>query len=1015
MSAHPPMDPRQDLAAAETKRQLESLRAGLRDQRGAQYWRSLEELASTEQFRELLAREFALPLPDGSGLSRRRFLQLMGASLALAGLSGCTIQPDERIVPYVQQPEQLIPGKPLYYATVTGRHGGLAQGLLVESHMGRPTKIEGNPEHPTSLGASDRFAQASILDLYDPARSQTPLYLGRIRTWRSFEQELAPILAAQEALGGAGIRILSGATSSPTFARLLAALRRRFPQLKWLHWDAVCRDAERAASLAAFGEIVELQHDFSRADVVVSFDADFLTSGPWHLTQARSFAARRRTHENGGEMSRFYAFESLPTGSGSLADHRFAVTPAQLAAIARALAHELGVPGAMPAALPAPLATTVAAIAEDLRAHRSRCLLVAGMHTPTALQTLVHALNEQLGNVGSTVRHGDAVELEPASQVEGLQTLVRDLNDGRVDLLLMLGGNPVFDAPADLDFAAAMAKAKLRVHLSSGVDESSRYCQWHLPQSHELESWGDLRAADGTASIQQPLLRPLYQSRSAIEVLAWLDGEAGDPLDLVRQSWSARADFEAQWQRWLHDGVIAGSAASVRNRPLVAAAAENADRALTMSSAEGLELVLRPDPTLYDGSYANNGWLQECPKPLSTLTWDNAALLSPATAERLGVATGDELELQTGSTRVRIAAFVLPGQADECIGLHFGAGRQHAGPVGDGCGIDVYPLRQSDALWQRDGVRVSRTGKRIALAATQTHHNMEGRDIVRVGTLEEYRQDPATVGVHHAPHVDADATLMPGFPYDGYKWGLAVDLGACTGCNACVVACQAENNVPIVGKDEVLNGREMQWIRIDRYYAGEPENPLTLHQPVMCMHCEQAPCEVVCPVAATVHSDEGLNDMVYNRCVGTRYCSNNCPYKVRRFNYYQYADKKSETLAMQRNPDVTVRNRGVMEKCTYCVQRINQARIEAKVSDLPLGDGAVVTACQQACPSQAIVFGDLNDPNARVTRWKESGLDYGLLADLGTRPRTSYLARVRNPNPALESDSHGEEAAHDAH
>jgi molybdopterin-containing oxidoreductase family iron-sulfur binding subunit len=1015
-----------------------------RGPRGRAFWRSLQELRGGPEFEDRLHREFpelASEWPEG--LDRRRFLQLAGASFALAGLGACTRQPLESIVPYVKQPEEIIPGRPLFFATATTL-GGYATGLLVESHEGRPTKIEGNPGHPASLGAADLFAQASILGLYDPDRSQLVLNLGEIRTWKAFVEALQARLTAQAPLGGDGIRILTGTVTSPTFAQQMRALRARFPKAKWHQYEPAGRDGARLGGRAAFGEWTETRYDFSRADVVVSLDADFTAVGPGSVRYARQFADRRRARDGRAAIARLYVAETTPSTAGTLADHRLAARAASVAAIAWALAEETGVPeagglsgmGGAAMALPPKQAAFVKAAAADLKAHAGRGLVIPGEFTPPVVHVLAHAINHHLGNAGAAAVHSAPVEPEPVDQAASLRGLVDDMRAGRVDVLAIVGGNPVYDAPADLDFAAALLKVPLRARLALEVDETSAYCQWHLPMAHELEAWGDARAFDGTATVMQPLIEPLYGGKSVHELLsAFVDETPRPGLEIVRATWQERArlrsvadgaGFESFWRRALHDGIVPGTAlppktvtlrpGAVRDAAEAAAKAWSAGAGVAAVAGAGaggdsgggasdtgaaIEVNLRPDPCVHDGRFANNGWLQETPKPLSKLTWDNAALVSPATARALGVASEEVIEIAASGRAVQAPVWILPGHADGAITVHLGYGRTKVGRVGEGAGFDAYPLRTTGALWSYASAGVRRTGARLPLAATQEHFTMEGRALVRVATLDALRRDPEVIRAQgEAPA--KDASFFPGFKYDGHAWGLSIDLSVCTGCNACVVACQAENNIPVVGKDQVSRGREMHWLRIDRYYEGSMDDPAIHHQPVMCMHCEQAPCEVVCPVGATVHSSEGLNDMVYNRCVGTRYCSNNCPYKVRRFNFLQYSDATTPVLKLQRNPNVTVRSRGVMEKCTYCVQRINAVRIDAEKEDREIRDGEIRTACQQTCPTQAIVFGDINDKGSKVAAWKAAPTHYGLLEELNTRPRTTYLAKITNPNPDAE-------------
>ncbi len=1001
---------------------LAALRARLASVGGRQYWRSLEELAETDGFRELLAREFPHHASAWlDALDRRDFLKLMGASLALAGLAGCgsPAPTNEKIVPYVQAPEALVPGKPLFFATAMPL-AGYGAGVLVESHEGRPTKIEGNPLHPASLGATDIFAQASILGLYDPDRSQVVSRAGRISTWSTFFTELSTSLESQHDRQGAGVRVLTETVTSPTLASQLGQLLGRFPRAKWHQYEPAGRDAVRAGARLAFGKYVDTQYRLDRAAVILALDADFLASGPGCLRYAHDFMTRRRVQGAEASMNRLYAVESTPSCTGTMADHRLPLRPSEMEAFARAVAQGLGLEldGADGPPLPPAHAKWVAALVRDLLQHRGSSLVVAGEYQPPIVHALAHAMNDFLGNVDRTVIYTDPVEANPLDHMESLRTLVRDMEAGVVDVLVILGGNPVFTASADLHFAERLAKVALRVHLSLYEDETSALCHWHVPAAHYLESWGDVRAYDGTATVLQPLIAPLYNGKSAHEALAGILGQPDrSGHDIVRDYWKRQhpgQDFDRFWRAALHDGVVAGTAFPQRRVTLQKGFAARAGTGAAQEAGHGLEVAFRPDPTTWDGQFANNGWLQELPKPITKLTWDNAAFVSPNTAERLrlsyrvatsggehGKIFADLIELHYRGRLVRAPAWILPGHADDCITVHLGYGRARAGRVGTGAGFNAYAIRLSDAPWGGPGLVIRKTGEQYPVACTQFHHNMEGRDLVQVGTLEDYRKNPSVMR-KAAEEPPASLTLYPGFRYEGYAWGMAIDLNACIGCGACVVACQAENNIPIVGKDQVTRGREMHWLRIDRYYRGGVDNPETVHQPVPCMHCENAPCELVCPTAATNHSAEGLNDMVYNRCVGTRYCSNNCPYKVRRFNFLQYADFSTPSLKLLSNPNVTVRSRGVMEKCTYCVQRISAAKIEAEKQDRPVRDGEIVTACQQACPSGAIVFGNINDPESRVAKLKASPLNYGLLADLNTRPRTSYLARLRNPNPDLE-------------
>ena len=981
-----------------------------------EFWRALEEQADDPAFREYLQKEFPSRVEViVDPVERRTFLKLMGASLALAGFSACTRQPPEHIVPYIRQPEELVPGNPSFYATAMPL-GGVATGLLVESHEGRPTKIEGNPLHPGSLGASDPFAQAAVLGLYDPDRSQTLTNIGEIRPWSAFLGAIRPVLMAQQRLKGAGLRILTESVSSPTLAAQIRDLLARYPSAKWHQWDPASRENARGGAKLAFGDYADVQYRFDRADVILTLDADFLASGPGSLRYARDFAARRRP-EDAEHMNRLYAIESMPTSTGARADHRLPLKPSDIGTVAHQIAGAIDVVDADPATDSGPTVKWVAAVAKDLQAHRGASLVLAGDSQPPIVHALAHAMNQALGNVGKTVVYTNSVEAEPTDQLASLQNLVADMDAGTVDLLIIVSGNPVFTAPADLAFADAMSKVQLRVHLSLYDDETSALCHWQIPESHFLESWSDARGYDGTLSIIQPLIAPLYDSKSAHElIVAMSDRPERSAYDLVRDFWSQgkiTPEFAIDWQRWVHDGVLPNTAfapKSVSVRPGFGRTATPA------ASAQGLEISFRNDPSILDGRYANNGWLQELPKPLTKLTWDNAVLVSPATAERLnavgkpamqggehGQIISNVVELRYRGRTVKGALFAVAGHPDGCATVHLGYGRTRAGHVGSQTGFNANLLRASDAMSFGAGLEIVKTGETYPLACTQYHHLMEGRGQIRTVTRDAFIRNPQSV--KEGPGIEAPPpktlTLYRDYKYEGYKWGMAIDVNSCIGCNACVVGCQSENNIPVVGKEQVLRGREMHWLRIDTYYRGPADNPETYFQPVPCMQCENAPCEVVCPVGATVHSDEGLNDMVYNRCVGTRYCSNNCPYKVRRFNFLLYQDWDTPSLKLGRNPDVTVRSRGVMEKCTYCVQRINAVKIATEKQDRRINDGEIKTACQQACPADAIVFGDLNDPQSRVAQLQKDVRNYALLAELNTRPRTTYLAALRNVNPEL--------------
>ena len=999
---------------------LAALRAKLENAKGAMFWKSLEELADTDEFRKFVEDEFPERAPDWNDRSKRRsFLKVMGASLALAGVSACTKQPPEYIVPYVRQPEQLVPGKPLFYATARPCSGG-AIGVLAESHMGRPTKIEGNPSHPASLGATDTFTQASILDLWDPDRAQTPSRNGNISSWINFVAVLAGARDDHATRQGAGLRILSAPMSSPTLTSQMRAFLAAMPQAKWHQWEPLMR-------IPGYNPV----YNFAAADVVVSLDSDFLACGPTSVRYGRDFANKRRVmaaqtpeqqksslqHQptedrpegqaanetyaresvpGQATINRLYVAEGTPSVTGAKADHRIRIRTSEVPAFAAALANAIGAGGTAGSALSDKAAKAIPAIAKDLQAHRGSSLVIAGEYQSPAVHALAHAMNQALGNTGKTVSYTAPLDLNPVDNIQSLRELVADLNAGRVETLLILGGNPVYDAPADLGFTDALKKVKLRAHFGMYFNETSAWCQWHVPEAHYLESWSDARAHDGTVTILQPLIEPLYAGVTAHQVLNVLLNKVDvTPHDVVKTYWSGQAgagNFNVWWQRVLNDGVVPNTAAATSDSPGLPAGAP-----MPPVVPQGIEIVFRPDPAIWDGSFSNNGWMQEMPKPQNKMTWDNAVWISPRTAESLKVQSEDMVEIEYQGRKVEGPIWVLPGHADDSITVHLGFGRTRAGRVGNGVGFNAYALRTSDAPWVGAGARIRKTG-RYWFATTQHTQTMEDREPVKVMSFADYSQDPQV----EAESLPRELTMYGPYPYTGYKWGMAIDLNACTGCQACVVACQAENNIAVVGKDQVSRNRHMNWLRVDRYYHGSLDDPETYVQPVPCMHCETAPCETVCPVAATVHSGDGLNQMVYNRCVGTRYCSNNCPYKVRRFNFYLYSDWYTQSLYGVRNPDVTVRSRGVMEKCTYCVQRINAAKIESEKEDRRIQDGEILTACQQVCPAQAIIFGDINDPNSKVAKLKAQPRNYSLLEELNTRPRTTYQARLRNVNPEIE-------------
>ena len=975
------------------------------------YWRSLAQIEGHPEFRDALEREFpegASELPEG--VTRRELITLLGASLSLAGLTGCIRRPVEEIVPYVTAPEDMVPGIPQHYAT-TMPFGRSAYGLIVESHEGRPTKIEGNPAHPSTLGASSARIQASVLGLYDPDRSQSLRSQDSQKAWSDFVTAWGELAKTHAADGGAGLAILSESFSSPTLARLATALRAKYPRLQWATYDAVSDENRLAGLRQATGRDVDVMLRFDRATVILALDADPLLTDPEMIRHGRGFADGRRAGASGGTMNRLYAVEGVFSLTGAMADHRLRLESRQIASFVAALARRIGASAGAAGAAGDPAgvdASWIDAVAKDLQANRGAGIIVAGDRQPPAVHAAVSALNTSLGNTGKTVSYFETRDAVLPS-TSSLASLVAAMNAGTIKTLVVLGGNPVFDAPADLDFAAAMAKVQQSIALGHTVDETSVKATWHIPRAHYLESWGDARALGGPVSVIQPLILPLYGGKSVVEVLGLMLEDKDRPgYDIVRDTWKpilGEADFDKKWNRVLHDGLHAGS-----ELPEVVPGAAAAQAAADVpAAAGGLEVVFLPSPALHDGRFANDGWLQELPDPLTKLTWDNPALVSPGTAEKLGIANEDWVRVDYGGRSLELAIWLQPGMADGVIALTLGYGRTNAGRIGNGVGFNAYTLRGSTAHGFDGGASVTKVARTYKMSTTQNHGSMEGRPIVRESTLAELRKPheegggkPSALGVF--PEHTENFSLWKEHAYDqGYQWGMTIDLNTCTGCNACVTACQSENNIPVVGKVQVSKGREMHWLRVDRYFSGDPSgNTEVVFQPLPCMHCEDAPCEQVCPVAATVHDAQGLNVMVYNRCIGTRYCSNNCPYKVRHFNFFNFTKDTPESLKLAMNPDVTVRSRGVMEKCTYCTQRINRAKIDAKLEGRELKDGDVKTACQQACPAGAIEFGNVRDPESRVAKAKADARNYSLLAELNTKPRTTYLSKVRNPNPDLD-------------
>jgi len=998
------------------------------DTHGKAYWRSLDDLAETPEFKEFLHKEFPGGIEAFSSTSRRHFLKVMGASLAMAGLAGCR-WPKENILPFANRPDGRTPGVAQHYAT-TYDLGGVGSGLLVTSYDGRPVKVEGNPGHPQNRGATTAQEQALILEMYDPDRSQWVVRRGengrKTSTWKAFGEFARSHMNALKTNRGVGLRILSEASSSETLRWVRDRFLVMFPEAKWVEYEALSRDNEREGARLAFGKAHRTLLNLGHARIIAAFDPDFLDAHPAALKHARDFALGRAAVKD--RMNRLHVIESTWSLAGGMADHRHIAASGNIPVVVCKVMAELKkqgleIPG-MSAALDRAVrrlgdvsveAEYAAGLAADLLHHRGTCLVTAGSRQPAEVHALIHLMNAALGNVGKTVDHVAEPDEDRPTHVEAIRALSAEMTVGKVDTLVLLGGNPAFDAPADVDFSENMSRVKTAMHLSLFDNETSVLCDWSLPRAHAFEAWGDARAFDGTHGLTQPLIAPLYGGKTPMELISLLVGEEKTGYDILRETLRRQhdtADFEKIWRRALHDGLVAGSRFErVSPTPSAGALAAGLDRlAGTWKAADfgWYEVVFAGDPKIHDGRFANNGWLQELPEAITKLTWDNAALVSPEAAKRLGLArSGDEVRLVHKGGEVVIPAFIQPGQAPATVTVWLGQGRRHGGRVAGGAGTDTYPLRTTDSMDFALGLQVETTGGFRLLATTQDHHAMDTRVgrretrkrsglLIREATLTHYEKHP-DFARHVGPHV-AEVALWDEHDYSrGYRWGMAIDLNVCTGCSACVAACQAENNLPVVGRDEVARGREMHWLRVDRYYTGDPEAPAMSAQPVPCMQCENAPCEQVCPVAATVHSEEGLNDMVYNRCIGTRYCSNNCPFKVRRFNWFLNHADQTEVEKMRHNPEVSLRARGVMEKCTYCLQRVSAARIKAKNEGRRVKDGEITPACAQVCPTGAITFGDLNDRTSRIATLQTSPRCYGLLSELKVLPRTRYLAKITNP------------------
>lgn len=949
-----------------------ALREQLAGLKGPAYWRGLEALAATSEGQALIDAEF---LGAATTMDRRRFLQLMAASLAMAGLAACG-KPPEQAVPTIMQAPQLTPGAATWYATAVP-FCGVAQPVLGKTLAGRPIKLEGNPQHPMSGGACDAFTQAAILQLYDPDRSQAPRFKGRETSWGEVRDAMAQELLTLDNARGKGLHIVCGASSSPTFGRQLVELLQRWPDAQLYHAEPFAETQALSVSEKVFGQPLMARRHLENADVMVCLEDDPLGSGPFQTSLQRGWAERRRLAAKGEGRALSFVAESIPTLTGAAATHRVAIAPSHLPDLVLALSCALGERNSKTPRLNREQLNWVDLAATALKSHPGRGLISISKGAATDVQAQISHLNQRLGHFGQTLdwQAPTLLGYEPKHFWNSLEQLSRQMDGGQVAQLLILECNPLQTSPLELRIKELLQQVPFSLHAGLYYDESAAQCLWHLPLNHALDGWSDARAADGSACIIQPLIEPMYSTRTLHQVIELLmTSVERDALELVRTTW--RHISQTQWRQALADGWIESAASAV-------AVAKVAPVTLSLMQSDGIEAVIRPDSCIWDGRFANLGWLQELPKPISTLTWSNVVGLSPRLAEQLGLRNGDGVEVALPGQLLRGAAWIEPGQADQVIALYTGYGRTHAGRVANGLGYAVRPILTLSVI-----ASVNRSGDRYTLAFTQAHH-----------LLPNDETPPIRVVPRDLPHLPAQqipASLYTSVSDNGPQWGMVIDLDLCTGCNACVTACQAENNIAVVGAEQIVNGRSMHWLRIDHYYQGSMEAPRSRFQPLPCMHCEQAPCETGCPVNATVHSRDGLNQMVYNRCIGTRTCASYCPYKVRRFNWLDWNANAAPSIQAQRNPEVTVRARGVMEKCTYCTQRISAARIENKQQGSDFDTSMVVTACQQTCPSQAIRFGDIADPASAVSSARNDPRHYRLLEALGTRPRTTYLARIED-------------------
>jgi len=980
---------------------------------GKTYWQSLQELSENPEIQELIQSDNA---DENNGFSRREFLGLMGASIALASLAGCR-RPIEKIIPYVVAPEEIVPGIPNYYATSMQR-GLDSIGFVVENHEGRPTKIEGNVKHSSSLGKTDSFAQAEILNLYDPDRSKDVLHNGESATLQDFLSEWGELYDKYINNGGDGLAVISETSVAPTFTRLKKEFHKTFPKAKWIVYNPISDENIIKGIEVATGKTAVPIYNYEKAKVVVSLDSDFLLLESGSVKNSMGFASGRRIKNEHDEMNRLYVAESAMSVTGGMADHRIILKNSAIGDFAISIALEMNKQGTIVPGTDSLAENNkfdknlIKEIVSDLIKNRGESLVLAGRNQPTQVHVLVNAINNALDNFGKTVSFYNIGK----NLVPNNSDLTELAQNSTPSTLIMIGTNPVYSAPKDWQIEELIKNVEHTIHLSSHVDETSEQVEWHINQTHFLEEWNDTQSLDGTIGITQPQILPLFNGISNVELLGIITkSELEKGHDLIQNTWEniLSGDFETAWNKTLHDGIYSKKMNSPQNITIDNNRIQNNLDTNSVSQDNKIELVLKPSASTFDGSFANNGWMQEMPNPVSKLTWDNAAQMSHRTAKALGVRNEDVVKISNGVEYILLPVWILPGQADNSISVELGYGRSKVGRIGNYVGQNTYKLMNSSGNYLVDNISISKIDVTYPLACTQDSHGMNDDKLadnaiqerlpvlVREATMDEYKHHPefAKHGVHHPPL----KSLWDEIEYtESPQWGMTIDLNVCTGCNACSTSCQSENNIPVVGKQEVRMGREMHWIRLDRYFSGDPNDPDVVIQPVACQQCEMAPCEQVCPVAATTHSEDGLNEMTYNRCVGTRYCANNCPYKVRRFNFFNYTKDMPEIVQMVRNPDVTVRFRGVMEKCTYCVQRISSVKIQAKNERREIQDGDIVTACQQACPTNAITFGNIVDPDSEVSQAMQNNRNYALLGEMNTKPRTLYQARLRNPNPNLE-------------